>query len=189
MEQTENPVLQEIKNKLIRLEYDKKLEPVNAILPNGTRLFMERIQCTTHYLSAMRKVIMDVTFESLYFHSGKVPENCIVIGDTMLRVEESTHIDDPERFLSILDRPKGKCRGTRFYLDEVLYLENVNFLRADAIRDNILLQRQQGTMVFDILKIVDPSGNTTEFIASPAIQKRMAEAKEVVRMSKMIVHD
>jgi hypothetical protein len=184
----EQHIKDEIKNKLIRLEYDKKLEPVNAILPNGQRLFMERIQCTTHYLSAMRKVIMDVTFENLYCHDCKVPENCIVVGDMLLRVEESTHIDDPEKFMAILDKPKGKCRGTKFYLDDVLYLDNVNFMKADELRDDILHKRQAGTMIFNILKILDPSGNTTEFIASPAVQKRMDAARKLNKVEMMIKH-
>ena len=187
--ENENPVLQEIKTKLLWLKENKKLQPVTAILHDGSRVEWERIEGTSHYLSHGRKQIWDVTFENLYCHNCKVPENCVAVADMVLRVEESTGIEFPDAFLAILNRPKGKCRGTKFYLDEVLYLENVNFIRADSIRDNILLQRQQGTMVFDILKIVDPSGNTTEFIASMAVQKRMAEAKEVVRMSKMIQHD
>ena len=186
MEQTENPLLGVIRHKLFQLEFNKKLEPVNAILPGGGRMFMERIQCTTHYLSAMRKVIMDVTFENLYFHDGKVPENCIVVGDTLLRVEESTHIDDPEKFMAILDKPKGKCRGTKFYLDDVLFADNVNFMKADELRDDILHQRQAGTMIFDILKILDPSGNTTEFLASPAVQKRMHNARSLNRKQMMV---
>jgi hypothetical protein len=186
MEKNENPVMQEINQKLLWLKENKKLTPVTATLHDGSKLFMERIECTTHYLSHMKKQIWDVTFENLYCHDCKVPDNCIAVEDMVLRVEESTHIEDAEHFLAVLNKSKGKCRGTKFYLDEVLYLDRVNFLRADSIRDEILIQRHKGTMAFNILKIVDPSGNTTEFIASPAVQKRMAEAKEVVRMSKMI---
>ena len=186
MEQNDNPVVQEIKTKLLWLKEQKKLEPVKATLSGGCKLFMERIQCTTHYLSHARKVIYDVAFENMYYHNAKVPENCMAVGDMLLRVEESTSIQFPDEFLVILNKPKGKCRGMKFYLDEFLYLENVNFLRANSIRDNILQQRHDGTMVFDVLKIVDPSGNTTEFHASKAVQKRMAKYKEVVRMSKMI---
>ncbi|HZK70624.1 MAG TPA: hypothetical protein VFD03_03760 [Clostridia bacterium] len=175
-----------IKDKLALLHKQEKLEPVTATLPNGTKLFMERIECTSHYLSHLRKVIYDVAFKNLYYHNLKVPEDCMAVGDTLLRVEEVASIEFPQDFLAILNKPKGKCRGTKFYLDEFLYLDNVNFLRADSIRDNILLQRCNGTMIFDILKIVDPSGNTTEFIASPAVQKRMAEAKEVGRINMMI---
>jgi hypothetical protein len=189
MEQTENPILGAIRTKLFWLKENKKLEPVNAILPGGGRMYMERIHGTTHYLSAMQKVIMDVTFENLYFHDGKVPENCIVVGDTLLRVEESTHIDDPEKFMAILDKPKGKCRGTKFFLDDTLYAENVNFLKADEIRDDLLFKRQKGVMIFDILKILDPSGNTTEFLASPAVQRRMDEARVLAKQQMMISHD
>jgi hypothetical protein len=189
MQKSDNPVIQGIYNKLAILESQKKLEPINAILSNGTRLAMERIDCTTHYLSSLRKVIYDVTFENLYCHNCKVPENCIAVGDFILRIEESAHIEQTDAFLAILNKPRGKCRGTKFYLDDVLYLDNVNFLRSDSIRDNILLQRQQGTMVFDVLKILDPSGNTTEFLASKAVQKRMAEAKEAIRANMMINQD
>jgi hypothetical protein len=186
MEQNNNPILQEIKNKLLWLKENNKLEPVKATLPDGSKLFMERIECTTHYLSHLRKIIYDVAFQNLYYHNSKVPQDCIAVGDMLLRVEETTSIEFPEAFLAILNKPKGKCRGMRFYLDEVLYLENVNFLRADSIRDNILQQRCDGTMIFDVLKIVDPSGNTTEFHASPAVQKRMAEAKDAIRIQMMI---
>jgi hypothetical protein len=137
----------------------------------------------------MKKQLWDVTFENLYCHNCKVPVDCIVVGDMLLRVEKLTYIEFPDDFLALLNKPKGKCRGTKFYLDEILYLSNVSFIRADSIRDEILKQRQDGTMVFDILKIVDPSGNTTEFIASPAVQKRMAEYKEGVRIQMMINND
>jgi hypothetical protein len=186
MEQTENPVLQEIKNKLALLKEHKKLEPVTATLPDKTKLFMERIECTTHYLSHARKVIYDVAFKNMYYHNSKVPQDCIAVGDMLLRVEESTSTEFPDEFLAILNKPKGKCRGMKFYLDELLYLENVNFLRADSIRDNILQQRHDGTMVFDVLKIIDPSGNTTEFHASKVIQKQMAEYKDAIRAKMML---
>ena len=183
--ENDNPVLQEIKTKLLWLKENKKLEPVKATIHGGSKLFMERIEGTTHYLAHAKKLIFDLKFENLYFHNSKVPENCVAV-DMVLRIENSASIDLPEDFLAILNQPKAKSRGTKFYLDDILYLENVNFLRADSIRDNILQQRHDGTMVFDALKIVDRSGNTTEFLASSAVQKRMAEYKEVARIQMMI---
>jgi hypothetical protein len=162
-------ILQEIMNKLVEL----KLEPVSATMHAGNRLFMERIQGTTKYLSNNKTMIYDVDFADTYNHSGRIPKDHFVVGDYLLKVEKWAHIDNPEEFLAILNLEIPKAPGTCFYLDGKLFLENVSFARMPLIRDQLLRDREDGDMIFHCLKIVDVGGNTTEFWASPAVKKRM----------------
>ena len=175
----DNPAMREITAKIIRLEFEQKLEPVKATVHGNTKLFMERINGTSKYLSHLRKVIYDVKFENTYHYDGKVPVNCFAVDGMILRIEDQACVGvqfpdgDFEKFLEILNRPNPVPTGTRIYLDKILYMDNVPFLRADSIRNNLLQQRKDGLMCYQVLKIIDPSGNTTEFHASPAVQKRM----------------
>ena len=180
MIKSDNPVVQEITTKLIRLEYEQKIEPVKTTVHGGTKLFMERISGSSLYLSHLRKVIYDVKFENTYYHNNKVPENCFAVDNMILRIEDQACVgiqfpfdSDPEKFLEILSRPIPVSKGTRIYLDHVLYMDNVPFARADSIRNNLLQQRKEGTLVYQVLRIINQSGNVTEFHASPAVQKRM----------------
>ena len=71
----------------------------------------------------------------------------------------------------ILDTLQPKTKGTCFYLDNILYMDNVPFIHAEGIRDVLLRERTDGTLWFDILKIVDPSGNETKFYPSKRAQR------------------
>lgn len=191
MQKSDNPVIQEIMDKLALLDFHKQIEHLNATLPGGNKLFMERINGSSKYLSHLRKVIYDVRFENCYYHNGKVPENCFAIGNEILRIEDEACVGIvipyfPEKFLEILNRPQPASQGMRFYLDGVLYMKNVPFLKSDRIRDEILHHRHGGTLIYDILKVIDPSGNTTEFHASPTVAKRMSIAREAARQKMMI---
>ena len=154
------------------------IEPVKATLPDGSKLFMERINGSTKFLSHMRKVIYDVAFENTYYHSGKIPQGRFIIDNMIYKIEESSDTSDPERFIQLLEKVMPKPHGMRFYLDETLYLENVSFMRSDIVRDDILKARKDGPMLFDVLRIIDPSNNITEFHASPSVQRRMKLAGE-----------
>jgi hypothetical protein len=184
-----NPLLDKIKDRLARFEFHKELEPVKTTLPGGTKLFMERIKGTTKYLSHLRKMIYDVVFVNTYYHNGKIPVNHLVVDNILLKIEAMADIYCPEKFLEIMNNTVVCPRGCRFYLDDVLYMKDVPFLKADKIRDNLLQQRHDGTMIYDILKIIDPSGNTTEFHASPAVQNRMGRARGIAHLQMMIAHD
>ena len=192
MQKSDNPVIQEILNKLALLDYNKQIEPMKATLPGGKKLFMERINGSSKYLSHLRKRIYDVKFEKCYYHDGKIPENCFAINNEILRIEEQVGIGVqfsngiPERFLEILNKLQPESQGIRIFLDDVLYMSNVPFLKSDRVRDEILYQRHNGTMIYDVLKVVDPSGNVTKFYASPAVQKRMERARSEARILKMI---
>jgi len=177
MQETENPVIQEIKNIIIKLEFYNKLEAVRAIIPKGAKLFMERIHASSKYLSHLRKIIYDVEFENVYYHNGKVPENCFVIDNQILRIENQATIEQPDKFLEILNRIIPEPKGICFYLDDVLYLQNVQSSKSDGIRNLILNQRHDGLILFDVLKIIDSSGNVTEFHASSAVKLKMQVAK------------
>ena len=194
MQKSDNPVIQEIFDKLALLEFNKQIEPLKATLHGGNKLFIERINGSSKYLSHLRKVIYDVKFENCYYHDGKVPEGCFAIGNEILRIEEQTGVgiqfpedSNPELFLEILNRPNPKPVGMRFFLDGTLYMQNVPFLRSNTIRDEILIARHKGTMIFDVLKVIDPSGNVTEFHASSAVQKRMGKVRETAH-NQMIVN-
>jgi hypothetical protein len=192
MQKSDNPVIQEILDKLALLDYHKQIEPMKATLPGGNKLFMERINGSSKYLSHLRKMIYDVKFEKCYYYDGKIPENCFAIENVILRIEEQEGIGVqfsngiPERFLKILNKPQPESQGIRIFLDDVLYASNVPFLKSDRVRDEILVMRHNGTMIYDVLKVVDPSGNVTKFYASPAVQKRMEIGRKVAHLQMMI---
>lgn len=162
-------IVQTIMDKLVRI----KLDPVSATMHAGNRLFMERITGTTKYLSNNKAMIYDVTFADTWDHSGRIPEDHFVVDNYLLRVEGWSHIDNPEKFLEILESTVPKTPGTCFYLDNVLFLDNVKFINADRIRNQLLRDRADGDMNFHVLKIVDVGGNVTEFYASPAVEAKM----------------
>ncbi len=142
------------------------LEAVTVIQSDGSRLYMERIIGTTKYLAHNRKVIYDVSFLNLYNYNLRIPAGCIAIKDWLMKIDGYAHIEHPSSFLKLLDKPAPKVRGTRFYLDNKLYAENVPFGKADAIRNDLLQQRNDGIMWFEVLTIIDPSGNETKFYPS-----------------------
>jgi hypothetical protein len=163
-------ILQEIMDKLVKT----KLDPVSATMHGGYRLFMERINGTTKYLSNNKTMIYDVTFADTYKHTGKIPEDHFAVENYLLKVESWAHIDNPEEFLRILNLEYPKVPGTRFYLDNILFMENVPFIKADLIRNELLNDRYAGIRTFRCLKIVDIGGNITEFFASKEVQRRKA---------------
>jgi len=164
-----NLALKEIIKKLASYKYD----PVDAVIHGGNKFFMENIVGTTKYLSNAGKVIYDLMFADLYYHDKKVPLNHVAIGEYLYKIEACVNLDDPEKFLGVLNFQLIYTQGTKFYLDNVLYAENMPFTREDKFRDLLLEQRWDGTLFYHCLKIVDPAGNTTEFWASPAVEKRM----------------
>lgn len=189
MKTDENPVVQDIKYKLARLEFKLKIEPVSVRIHGGTKLFMERIIGTTKYLSHLRKVIYDIRFKKLYYHNNNIPQNFIAVNNWLLEIENQAHIEVPEKFLEILDRPEPIPTDIQFYLDGILYLHNVPSLKADDIKNDLLKQRHNGTMIYDVLKMVDLTGNITEFHASVAVKNRMNVAKGIAHLQMMINHD
>jgi len=165
------------------------LEPVNVILHDKSKNYMERIIGTTKYLAHNKKIIYDTLFLKLYNFDKRIPEGCFAVGGWLLKIEQWAHIDRPARFLEVLDSPPPKCVGTRFYLDDILYMDNVPFRDADGIRNNLLLQRSDGIIWFEVLKIVDPSGNETLFLPSKKAQKAHADNTLLSIMDKVSKHE
>jgi hypothetical protein len=175
----EKVLIQQLKNRLNALySKDKKhnqLEPLTVIFHDCHRQGMERIIKTSHYLSNNRKVIYDLGFLSLYNHNLKIPEGCLAVGNWLLRIERTCSIENPEYFMEILDTPQPLAKGTCFYLDNILYMDNVPFVHAEGIRNVLLKERADGIVWFEVLKIVDPSGNKTLFYPSKKAQRVHAE--------------
>ncbi len=166
MTDTEEGLTTQIKNRLLVLEMRQELEPVTAVHPRGAKQFMERIVGTTKYLSNMKKIIYDVSFLDLYNFDGKIIEGCFAIDGFLYKIDAWAHIESPERFLEILDKETTSARGICFYLDDILYMQNVLPKKYDAVRDDLLRQRNDGIMWFNCLKIVDTAGNQTLFYPS-----------------------
>jgi len=150
----------DISYKLALLE----LQPVDVILSDGTRLFMENVVGTTKFLGHLRKKLYDVTFESLYYHNKKIPKNHFALNNMILKIEAEAESSDPEKFLAILDKKVKTIRGSKIYLDDVLFKDSIPFMKTEKIRNKLLLSRNDGKIQFKVLKVIDPSGNTTEFI-------------------------
>ena len=167
-----------IKNAFTNMQEEKRIEGVTARLSGNTTMFMDRIKDTTLYLSNNRKMIYDVAFVESYTHTGKIPANHLVVGNMLLIVEDWAHIDNTDKFLSILLRKPADSSGTRIYLDGVLYASNIPFLQSEKMRNDLIHRRNDGEIKFTILKVVDPSGNTTEFHATPLMRARMAGKEE-----------
>jgi len=177
MTDTEGLTIQ-IKNRLMVLE----TEPVTAVHPRGMKQFMERVVGTTKYLSNMKKIIYDVSFLDLYNFDGKIIDGCFAIDGFLYKIDNWAHIDFPERFLEILDKESPKTKGVCFYLDNKLYLDNVPFIKCDPIRDDLLRQRTDGFMWFEVLKIVDTAGNSTSFF--PSIKARRLHNESLKKAEK-----
>lgn len=162
----------QIKHKFDLLEFNKKMDPIRATYPDGTKHYMERIIGSIKIVSNMRKVIHTVSFANTYYHDGKIPQDHIAVENMLLKIDLTVSMDEPERYLEILDLPNPVPVGTQFYLDGELYMANVSFLHSDEIRDELLHERAKGERWFEVLRIVDASGNVTEFYASPAVRAK-----------------
>lgn len=160
-----SPEQKEIMYQIGLLDQKSELQPVTAIFPNNQKIFMERIEGTTKYLCHNRKVIYDITFVKLY-NMGIIPESHFVIDHFMYYIEDWSHISEHEHFNRIMNKMIPTSKGVCIYLDDKLFQENVSFLNAEKIRNELLYQRNDGTRWFDVLKIVDPSGNETIFLPS-----------------------
>jgi hypothetical protein len=147
------------------------VEPVNAIYPKDVKIFMERIVGTTKYLSNNRKILYDVSFIDLYEYNNKILEGCFAIDKYIYKIDAWASINFPEKFLRILDKKIPESKGICIYLDNKIYAENVPFLKCDDMRDDLLIQRNDGLMWFEVLKIVDKSGNKTLFYPSKQAKK------------------
>jgi hypothetical protein len=148
------------------------LDPVSAIIHGGTKLFMERIIGTTHFLSNNRKIIYDVAFADVYIYDGKIPQNHFVVDHMLLKIEDWCHIDEEEKFLNLLNKEIVPGQGMRFFIDDVLYCSNVPFMKAETLRNELLKARNIGDRVyFKVLKVIDPSGNVAEFITKLTPEK------------------
>lgn len=167
-----------IKDLLTHMAEHKKLDGVSVRLSGNTSMHMDRINDTTLYLSNNRRMIYDVSFVESYNHTGKIPANHLVVGNMLLVVDDWAHIDDTDKFLSILNKKQVEMTGTKFYLDGVLYAFNVPFSQSESMRNDLIHKINDGEIKFHVLKIVDPSGNVTEFHASPLIEARMAGKEE-----------
>jgi hypothetical protein len=143
---------------------------------------MERIIGTTKYLTHTKKVIYDLVFLRLYNFDKRIPEGCIAVNDWLLKIDNWAHIDSPARFLQVLKSPAAESVGTRFYLDDILYMDNVPFKLAEDIRNVLLTERNDGTVWFDVLKIIDPSGNETLFLPSKKAIKTRKLQQEMARL-------
>jgi hypothetical protein len=148
-------------------------EPMDAIMDTKNKMFMEWIYGTDKFVSNLRKVIYELSFANIYYHNKKIPLGHIAIGEYLYKIDRMASLAEPEVFLDMLKTVRPRTSGTKFYVDGKLYKDNVPFMLADKLRDNLLQQRHDCTMLFDCLTIVDPSGNHTQFLASPAVQKRM----------------
>jgi hypothetical protein len=179
-------MLQTIKERIVLLEYQKKLEPANVFISKDHKIFMEVIAGSTKFLSHMRKVIYDITLEGMYYHNGKIPSGCFAMDNYLYKVESQANIEEPEKFLEILNKKCTRKTGIQFYLDGILYMDDVPFAAADRRRDVLLHQRQDGLMLFDVLKIIDRAGNATEFHASPAVQRKMDAIREISHKQMII---
>jgi len=155
-----------------------QLESVKVRLSGNYVQLMERINGTTHYLSNNRKIIYDVVFADLYFHNKKIPENHIVVDNTLLKIEDWCHIDEEERFLEILKREPAKSVGMQIFLDDKLYMSNVPFSKSESLRNELLYERNHGIIYFfSCLKVKDPSGNVTEFHTQMTSERCIAKGK------------
>lgn len=176
------PQIDVINSRIAILENKKELEAVTVTFHGGAKQFMERIHGTTKYLAQARKVIYDFSFLNLYnYNPRKIPEGCVALCDWLLKIDGWAHIDHPESFKKIMDDNKKLCRGTKIYLDAKLYMGNIPFMRADAIRDQLLWDRTDGIKWFNVLTITDPSGNKTQFLPSLKairIHKQQLNAKD-----------
>ena len=152
----------QIKLQMFNLEFT----PVDALYPKGKKLFMERINETTKFLSNAKKVIIDASFVNIYNFNNKIWDGCFVVNDFIYKIDSWASINFPEKFIDILNKKHPPIKGTCFYLDDKLYLSNAPFLKCDSIRDNLLQQRNDGTMWFECLKIVDNASNATCFYPS-----------------------
>lgn len=148
------------------LATDGGLEEVTVIHPKNVRQFMEWIVGSTKYLSNRRMVIYNVSFLGLYNHDGKILDGCFAIDNFLYRIDQWAHRDNPERFEEILQSTVPEGVGTRIYLDDKLYMSNVSFGKRDGIISDLLTQRNDEIMWFNILKLIDASGNTTCFYPS-----------------------
>lgn len=162
------------------------LEPLTALFHDGSKIYMERIIGTTKYLTHTKKVIYDLVFLKLYNFDKRIPEGCIAVNDWLLKIDDWAHIDSPARFLQVLKSPAAESVGTRFYLDDILYMDNVPFKLAEDIRNVLLLERNDGTVWFDVLKIVDPSGNETLFLPSKKAQRIHQEQYLIGKMAEIL---
>lgn len=68
------------------------LEAVVGFFPNGTKIYMERIIGTCHYLAHRKKVIYDVAFDKLYYHNGAIPEGHVAIENILYKIEDQATI-------------------------------------------------------------------------------------------------
>jgi len=171
---------QKLKNKLERRmkKFLKKDEEGNylhifhftVIYSNGKRYFIEWIKGTTKCFSHNRTIIYDVSFLQLYRYNEKIPEGCFACNQWICKIDKQTHINNPAVFLAILDYTYPQREGTRYYLDNKLYMKNVPFRQADKIRNDLLYQRKDGLLWFKCLTIVDPAGNKTWFYPSIKVQ-------------------
>lgn len=146
-------------------------QPVIVIHPNGAKQHMDWIVGTTKYLSNMKKIIYDTTYLQPYnCNPKKIIDGCFAVDSHVVKIVEWCHIDDADHFIRILDTKVKEPKGTCFYLDGKLYMEDVPFIKADRIRNNLLTQRVDGTMWFDVLTVVDPVGNKTHFYPSKNVK-------------------
>ena len=147
-------------------------EPVTAILPDGRRLFMERIKKTCKYLSHNKKVIKDTSFYKLYAYDKKIPEDCIVVGGLILHVDRTAHFINIDEYLDILNSEIPHRYGTKIYMDDVLFIQDIPVKEAENIRNKLLRERVDGKRWFNKLTIIDPSGNKTTFLPSKRVYER-----------------
>jgi hypothetical protein len=150
-------------------------EPMDAIMDTKNKMFMEWIVGTDRFVSNLRKVIYELSFADIYYHDKKIPCGHIAMGEYLYKIERSATLGEPELFLEILTKIQSTTCGTRFYLDGILYKDNVPFTSADRLRNNLLQQRCDCTKIFQCLTIIDPSGNITQFLASSAVERRMKQ--------------
>ena len=171
------------------------IESVDAYFITGRKTYMERIIGTSKYLSNKRRIIFDVKFADLYYHTDKkIPDNHFVVGNHLYLIESVAYIDEGEKFLEILEKPMPKGSGTKIYLDGQLYMDEIKFMKVEAIRDQLLHERQDLIRWFDVMKIIDPSGNVTEFLPSEhlkimhSVAEGLKKTKKVINYTKQTVN-
>lgn len=154
----------------------KACQPVTAKTATGEEQW-ERIIGTTICFSDRRTKVHKLDYVDM-FRLGKVPKHHVNIDHLLYAIEEQADVaEDTEAFFNIMSTiVEEKPRGMTISVDGKIEAEHVSFRQSDKLRDQILMDRQDGKRRFGVLKIIDPSGNTTIFLPSSTVKQHMVEA-------------
>jgi len=162
---------------------------VEAIIPTGVHKLVHRLKNSTVIIAGVctqkEKMmtaideVMNVSFVDCYTHNGKIPEDCIVIDNMLLHIDQHvsvTKYTGSITAMKIIDEPLPKSRGTDLFIDGILYKKDVPLLKKDKIIKEILKMRASLKLWFNQLEVIDLSGNHTIYEASPACRNKHLNA-------------